>query len=304
MPVSDGGRPAKPVSMFGIPNDPVTVFVDPFKLEYRHASKIVISYPSYDDWRRVYDPSDQFKRHNDQRYGPATHRSMRHDHERSVSRQLDVIFCSATGKAVLGELNIGPPWTVMIYPFELAPLSEYQKMLQGGFTAAAVTTSAYRDDKSFTSPTLQGVPICGKMLNGIWGCVKTTGTGQGSDVDVYYSTVRGADSLFGPDDMLLHELVHAGRYLHGKMRGRQVSGSYGNQEEFVAQLVQNIYRSEKGRPVYDYGGSPIDGTRFLTREAREIVADLKAHQGRFFDALSNVQASFNPIRQFINSPAK
>ncbi len=244
-----------PVSMFGIPDDPVTGFVDPSELEYRHASKISIAYPRYEDWRKVYDPDDLYTRYRDQRYGPTMHQSMRRDHERSVTLQLDVIFGSDTGKAVLGELNVGPPWTVMIYPFEVAPMAEYKKMLQGGFTTAAFTTSAYRDDRSLLDPQLVGVPFCAKALNGVWTCVKATGTGKGSDVELYYSAARNADSLFSADDVLLHELVHAGRFLHGKMRGRQVGGSYGNQEEFVAQLVQNIYRSEKNRTVYDYGGA-------------------------------------------------
>ena len=258
------------VSIFGIPNDPVVEELNPSEVQYRHASKIIISYPSFDDWRKVYDPGDLFKRFNDPRYSPAAHQSMRRDHERGVLKQLNLILPYATGKAVLNQLNIGPPWTVRIHSYDLAPLSLLQKEMLNQFKAAASTMSAYRDDRSFTEPSLQGSPICGKRRDGIWACTKVLGTGNGSDVDIYFAPSRVSDSLFGPDEGLLHELVHAGRILHGKVHDRQVSGSYGNEEEFVAQLVQNIYRSERGRPPFDYNGFPIDGSKFLnSRSTRD-----------------------------------
>src|ERR1700729_1765465 len=62
----------------------------------------------------------------------------------------------------------------------------------------------------------------------------------------------------------LHELVHAARHMRGLLMKTPMNGGYGNQEEFLAQVIENIYRSEKGRSPIDYGGAPMSNPgRFL-----------------------------------------
>jgi hypothetical protein len=286
--------------IFGIPNDPTLGASNWSEVTYQHASKIIISYPSFDDWRKVYDPGDLFHRFNDQRFSPDAHQSMRLSHVHSVLNQLDLIFARATGKAVLHQLDIGPPFDVTIYPYELRSTDGLGASARKPGHVFADTVSTYRDNKQYTDTRLAGTPICGNSLKGQWVCAAATGTGFGSGVAIYYSKWRAAlDSLFSTDEALVHELVHALRFLHGKMRDRQAPPDYGgNQEEFVAQLIENIYRSEKGLPPYDYVGNPIDGAKFLTPTARLIIGDLKSFQPRFFDALKSVRATFNPIQQF------
>lgn len=57
--------------------------------------------------------------------------------------------------------------------------------------------------------------------------------------------------LFEIDDALLHEIVHAVRYTHGKARAAGAANAraffpFKNNEEFMSIMMTNIYRSSKG----------------------------------------------------------
>lgn len=82
------------------------------------------------------------------------------------------------------------------------------------------------------------------------------GTGEGSDVKIYYSPdIWGPtgcfDGKFGAmsDEALFHEMVHCLRDMQGKYNpmptGDNFTG-YGNEEEFLAVVVTNVYMSASG----------------------------------------------------------
>jgi len=84
------------------------------------------------------------------------------------------------------------------------------------------------------------------------------GTGTGTIMDIYYTPLRHKSA----DEALLHELVHASRKVRGVQYHMPVGGGYGNHEEFLAALVANMYRSEKGlKQLFDYQRRPISWTR-------------------------------------------
>jgi hypothetical protein len=101
-----------------------------------------------------------------------------------------------------------------------------------------------------------------------------------------------------PAASLLHELVHAMRFTSGVFRYSPMGGGYGNNEEFYANTIEMIYRSEKGLPIYDYGYHSFDPASFLERNmAIVLLTDLRVAQQSLFDALAHVDAPFNPIKQ-------
>ena len=74
------------------------------------------------------------------------------------------------------------------------------------------------------------------------------------------NSIRDSDA----DGVLLHELVHASRMMSGADESCTVEGGYGNSEEFYANTIKMIYRSETGLPVYDYKYCPFEPGRFST----------------------------------------
>ena len=76
-----------------------------------------------------------------------------------------------------------------------------------------------------------------------------------------------------------------------------MGGSYGNNEEFYANTIEMIYRSERGLDVFDYVGHPISQASVLKQpKARAFLTDLRHAQPSLFLALAKVDAPFNPIR--------
>jgi hypothetical protein len=151
-----------------------------------------------------------------------------------------------------------------------------------------------------------GSPFCARRFDGTRIC---KGTGTGSAVDLYFWS---ADPLglrghtYSEDDVLLHELVHALRMVSGVEYGQPVTGGggYGNQEEFLAVLVTNMYRSNKNLPLFDYNLNPIDAKTFLDKRIspspRQLIRRLRDSQPSLFAALKSVQAPFNPVKQFFD----
>jgi Effector protein len=79
------------------------------------------------------------------------------------------------------------------------------------------------------------------------------GTGEGSDVHIYFSPETQGKSGCGggvygslSDEVLLHEMVHALRQMQGRNNPVPTEGSvreYDNEEEFLAIVVTNVYMS-------------------------------------------------------------
>jgi hypothetical protein len=115
------------------------------------------------------------------------------------------------------------------------------------------------------------------------------------------NSIRDSDA----DGVLLHELVHASRMMSGADESCTVEGGYGNSEEFYANTIKMIYRSETGLPVYDYKYRPFEPGSFLDRNmARVLLAELRTEQQSLFLALAKVDVGFNPIKQLEDARRK
>lgn len=117
-----------------------------------------------------------------------------------------------------------------------------------------------------------------------------------------------------PDEVLLHELVHALRDLTGlatKSGMRTYNPvpkqpGWDNFEEFFAILVSNIYHSERGRKHirsnHDSGWSSKTDEEWLDiARNRSHVRRFRREQPELFNDLRDVPAAWNPLRGF--SPA-
>ena len=129
-----------------------------------------------------------------------------------------------------------------------------------------------------------------------------------------------------PDEVLLHELVHALFDATGKQLKRRVpfqGGRYQTEswnpkhpdwrgpyemDEFMAIMITNIYHSERGRAFIrhshtDFRAHDISDDEFLgIGMNRAHVQLLRRKQPKLFDALNNVTtARWNPLRHFRDS---
>jgi hypothetical protein len=257
---------------------------------YPRAPSILVTYPSLADWVRLYDPYG----YRGAAWGREMHDDFRNSHERSVLAQLELIGGRSAGRAVIAEINTRSAHSIMILPFDFLPLGDWHMDI-GAITKAVDIQGEW----------LNGVPMCGRTMAGKFMCFDMTdgrptlGSGTGSGVNIFF-TARRHNGAEGPDEVLLHELVHASRKVHGVLQRMPVTGDYGNQEEFLAVLVANIYRSEKGRDPLDYHGRPIDAAAFLdsvSPSPRLLLALLRNNQPMLFETLAQIEAPFNPVRQ-------
>lgn len=252
---------------------------------YRSAASVSVAYPRIGDWRALYDPD--FSK-SDRAVGEL-YDDMRRHHERTVAEQLDLVAKQATGSAVLADLSSRASYSVMILPFDFLPAPSWN------LHVAAVTRA--------TEPTAEwvaGARMCGTSLTSKAYCSHSTGTGSGSSADIYYTVGRQKH----PDETLAHELMHATRKVRGIVHRMATDSGYGNLEEFLAVVVENMYRSEKGRPLYDYHHHRIDPAKFLdsdvTPSPRLLLGLMRANHPTLFEALAALspgKPSFNPMRQ-------
>lgn len=125
------------------------------------------------------------------------------------------------------------------------------------------------------------------------------------------------------DEMLLHELAHAVRHASGKHDKCDQGGvcrlqgalrTFTNREEFVAVLIENIYRSD---PTRVGGRMPLRGShqgsgamakelagsfRFFAAGSHvfHLVAQFVRDNPVFAQLLANVRARFNPLAAFFS----
>jgi len=259
------------------------------EVQYGSAPNIVIAYPSLQDWLALYKPSSS----RGAQWNQAMFADFQRRHERTVTEQLDIIRKRATGRAVVAEVKARPDHVVKIRPFDFLPKEKWKLGL------GALTTTLDGPAPTWAA----GVPRCGATFTGKPFCSGHSapkGTGTGSSAEIYFTASRHR----APDETLLHELVHASRMVDGVWYPMPVNGGYGNQEEFLAVLVENIYRSEKGekRPS-DYKGHPIDTAKFLDATSpspRSVIAGMRGKQPSLFSALAALprgMPAFNPVRQ-------
>jgi len=194
----------------------------------------------------------------------------------------------AAGRAVLAELKVRPSFSVYILPFDFLPSGDWKVSTQALTEPISIPQSAVERARGTKPP---GTHVC---ENGA--CWAKLSSPTGKSVDVFYTARRGKDS--DADGTLLHELVHATRLISGVYRTSPLGGGYGNNEEFYANTIEMIYRSEKRLPIYDYQYHPFDAATFLKRHmATVLLAELRVAQQSLFLALAKVNADFNPIKQ-------
>jgi hypothetical protein len=163
------------------------------------------------------------------------------------------------------------------------------------------------DDGSINARDQTGLPV--RNLGG------ATGSGRGSESVVYFTSqdhVGGNLKLPGgrPDEVLLHELVHALRQGLGKWLCAPMDDNFDTVEDFYAILVANIYRSENRYTTLrkDHRGfqplaPPLNNEGEYYKEYRErIDRFIQEMPDPFCNALAVVSCQFNPIRRAMRRP--
>lgn len=245
--------------------------------------------------------------------------------QREVLKQLTILFERPpvkTSQAVLRAINATKKKiTIVPGPRGL-----------GNFPDAGTTPDSPRDATDKGLPVL----VCSGADVGNPAAPPGTGTGLGSDSRVEYTpqdyiAAKRPDGIdfnpWMPDEVLLHELVHGLRQARGRLRCvampntpelRDSNQLYDNVEEFLAILIENIYRSEKEYPgglVADHqfrhkqNTWPDDTELRFVPLSRALSDDLKFYKKwspwidtlckqmlRLFIHLANVPADWNPIR--------
>jgi hypothetical protein len=134
------------------------------------------------------------------------------------------------------------------------------------------------------------------------------GTGSGSDVVIHITPLDHVLSLAipgdWPDEVLLHECVHALRMQKGKNLCLGLDEGYDTVEEFYAILIANIYRSEcRRRELRAHHGPKVPLRAPLTNEGafyarwKAEIDQLVKEMPQLCKALAAVRCAFNPIRQ-------
>jgi hypothetical protein len=272
-------------NMFGLPDIPIGDEANANHVRSRYSRNVIVSYPTEEDWRRLYD--------NLVVHETALYTSMRQSHQRSVSTQLRIINATSSGRAVFSELSAAPH-EVMIFPFDFQNSSFWRK------TNADSTTLAITSSPDAMHIRRRGMAVCGK--NRANQAVCTVAEGGGARPHIFFTASRiGQSDPHSADEVLLHELVHAARYMRGLLMKIPMTGGYENQEEFLAQLIENIYRSDKGRSPINYGGAPMsnpDGflDSAISPSPRLVIGSLRDNSVLWAEIVK-CNARFNPVRQ-------
>ena len=274
--------------------DPVSITREIEATPFSHARNVIVAYPHREDWKKLYKPQplrmpDARGIYRNVDAFEARYQDMKHDHEKNVLKRLGMIQERAAGRAVLAELRARSAFSVYIFPFDFLPSGDW-KVGTGALTEPITLPQTAAERARGTKPS--GTQFC---ENGA--CWANMESPTGKSVDVFYTSRRATES--NADGSLLHELVHAMRFMSGVFRYSPMDGGYGNNEEFYANTIEMIYRSEKGLPVYDYKYRPFDAASFLDPKtmASVVLTELRVAQPSLFDALAKVNTAFNPIKQ-------
>ena len=279
--------------------DPVSITREIEATPFAHARNVVIAYPHFEDWKKLYKPRplrmpDARGIYRNVDAFESRYQDMKRDHENNVLKRLGLIQERAAGRAVLAELRVWRSFSVYILPFDFLPSDDW-KLDEPGKLAGAIAepiTLPQSAAERARGKTPRGTQVCARGA-----CWADPDSPAGKSADVFYTARRFRDE--NADGALLHELVHAARLISGAQRTFPLGGGYGNNEEFLANTIEMIYRSEKRLPIYDYNHRPFDAASFLDPKtmASVMLTDLRVAQPSLFDALARVDAPFNPIKQ-------
>ncbi len=219
-----------------------------------------------------------------------------------IKKLIGEIFGKQTGRAALEEV-VRFKKTVFIIPRVIGTTVK-STTKQGFFNA-----SARAHDKFGAESLGRGSHVTVPFLPQAWG-------------------LGGLPVAFTPDTVLLHELIHALRMTVGTLtlpdpvldpvvdwrhvpkmgwKSRELSPDFKNKwkniEEFIAVLVVNIYRSEKGQGLRArYSGANKHGVMTVSEQRKfasdygQIIDALIRDHADFARKLRDVRAPFNPVR--------
>ena len=121
-----------------------------------------------------------------------------------------------------------------------------------------------------------------------------------------------------PDEVLYHELIHALRGGLGLNDPKPLSGGlfrYGNEEEFFAVVITNVYISDNtnasssGLRKGHHGKAPLEERLarslcffYSSPKVLPLLTMIKDKQKKFFDRLADVDAVFNPFQAMRDVP--
>lgn len=179
-----------------------------------------------------------------------------------------------------------------------------------GSTEWLKRTSNWKDATKEDTPPLYCAdgPVENRNLTGTPLPNQTRGSGHGSDTAIWFTPqdyIKTCSLPGGrPDEVLLHEMVHALRMELGLNMCLAMDDDFDTVEEFYAILIANIYRSECGyRDLRaNHNGKQMlaapltDDSRFYARW-KDKVDTLCREMSPLCNVLATVPCAFNPIRR-------
>src|SRR5262249_50774702 len=155
-----------------------------------------------------------------------------------VNNQISLMETRVSGRSVLAEFA-GSSYSLVIIPDD----PSNKKFTKDN---AAEQPDNPADGTATAMPLLDSN---GKPIGG-------SGMGTGTNATIFYRPeawgVFGTASTAAapsnrPDEVLLHEMVHAARDMKGVSYLLPMAKGYENEEEFLAIVITNVYLSEKGQ---------------------------------------------------------
>jgi hypothetical protein len=267
--------------------DPVFITRAIEAMPFPSAPNVVVSYPHREDWWNRYPALRRAggRKHNIDEF-QWLYQDSKRSYQESMFKRLNHLKRSATGRAVFAELRARRSYSVYIFPFAFLPSVDGDGRNALGITDMVLIPQTRRE-------RARGIGPLGTKLRkrGVY----AASMDKPGAVDVFYSDELCDES--DADGVLLHELVHAMRIISGLGHATRMRGSYENSEEFYANTIEMIFRSERGQAVFDYAWHPIDQASVLKQpKARALLTALRHTQQSLFLALARVDAPFNPIR--------
>jgi hypothetical protein len=147
------------------------------------------------------------------------------------------------------------------------------------------------------------------------------GYGTGANSEIRFTPSQFRDFIWmlvpasSPDEVLYHEMIHSSRQMRGLVDPIPVDQGYGNQEEYLAVVLTNIYLSEKDPSRRVFRGDHslklallvgMEATWFLrnpqhvSMSPRTLMENFRWSQPKFYRALANLDPSprFNWVGEY------
>jgi hypothetical protein len=287
--------------------------IDPDPVPFSQAPNILVAYPGFMQWLLDFDDHTPKQLTHDLhilRFALERYRQMKSGYEFRIKRELRMISARRTGNAILNEIRASSGRTVSIQPYLANDDDDY---------------NADVEDRDDAGATAKGMPILDKYDRTIG-----SGSGEGSDVDLnfspeiwgvysesplqrgrYATPAKPTGPASQPDEVLFHELVHSGRDLRGVSYTLAVTQHYGNEEEFLAVVITNIYLAEKGQvnlrdshmghQVLAHPEKFLDNVQNVNPSPRRLLERFRGIQPCLFESLASINveiAWFNPVQDY------